>query len=78
MASWVYEGGKIRCRWVEVGRIACASQCLKEAMNGSYLPPPPDFASKSPFGGPTMWFNPHLYAFADSEMTERAVGNAKL
>jgi hypothetical protein len=28
-------------------------------MQGAYLPPVPDFASHSPFGG-ASWFQPHL------------------
>jgi hypothetical protein len=60
MTEWVSERGIIACRWTEVGqRMICASQWKEDAMKGSYLPPPPDFASHSPFGGAT-WFTPHL------------------
>jgi len=60
MTAWMSEGSRIVCRWMEVGEgTVCASRCLKEAMNGSFLPPPPDFASHSPFGG-AMWITPHL------------------
>lgn len=66
MRAWVSDGGRFGCRWVEVGqRSACASQYLKDAMTGSYLPPPPDFASHSPFGGAT-WFTSHLSFPQDS------------
>ena len=66
MAVWVSDGNRIACRWPEVGRPdPGASQWTKEEMHGSYLPPPPDFASHSPFGGAT-WFTPHLNVPPDS------------
>jgi len=61
MTAWITNGNTLACRWSEVGkRAACASQWMEPApAGGSYLPPPPDFASHSPFGGAT-WFTPHL------------------
>jgi len=60
MTTWSSDGFRIACRWVEVGRpTAYESRWIEDEMKGSYLPPPPDFASHSPFGGAT-WFTPHL------------------
>lgn len=57
-SSWQTEAGHLVCRWAEVGRRAQYNpQWMREAsdIQGSYLPPVPDFASHSPFGGPS-WF----------------------
>ena len=60
MTGWESDGNSIVCRWVEVEQPSpFASQWIDEEMHGSYLPPPPDFASHSPFGGAT-WFTPYL------------------
>jgi hypothetical protein len=67
MTAWVSEGDRIACRWTEVGQgRVCGWQWMGEVMHGSYLPPPPDFASHSPFGGAT-WFTPHLNPLPDPE-----------
>jgi hypothetical protein len=58
MTAWVYNGDTLACRWPEVGKRT--TQSIEPApAGGSYLPPLPDFAAHSPFGGAT-WFTPHL------------------
>lgn len=55
---WQTETGHLRCRWSEVGqRLRYHPRWMEEASDcqGSYLPPLPDFASHSPFGG-AAWF----------------------
>ena len=57
-SSWQMETGHLVCRWSEIGqRVQYNPPWMQEAsgMQGSYLPPIPDFASHSPFGGAT-WF----------------------
>jgi len=59
-SSWQTETGHILCHWSEVGqgqRIEYNPPWMQEAfdVHGSYLPPLPDFADHSPFGGPS-WF----------------------
>jgi len=67
MTAWVFEGEKLACQWSEVGqRTLEMPPWMDEPMHGSYLPPPPDFASHSPFGG-ADWFTPHLHLPTDSE-----------
>jgi hypothetical protein len=57
---WQTETGHLACRWYEVGHHSEYNppwfQETSE-MQGSYLPPPPDFASRSPFGR-ANWFQP--------------------
>src|SRR6516164_8432786 len=58
--SWRTETGHLSCRWSGAGNWTPYSpnwmkQCCD--VRGSYLPPQPDFASHSPFGGPS-WFVP--------------------
>ena len=68
MGSWQIETGRLVCRWSEVGRhVQYNPDWMQEAseMQGSYLPPIPDFASHSPFGGGT-WFERYRYK-RDSE-----------
>ena len=60
-SSWQVETGHLACRWSEVGqRERYNPFWMQEAFNihGSYLPPVPDFASHSPFGGAlgASWF----------------------
>jgi len=60
-SSWQTETGHLACRWSEVGQRAQYNpRWMREAsdIRGSYLPPVPDFASHSPFGG-AFWFEPH-------------------
>jgi len=58
-SSWQMETGHLACRWSEVGHhVQYSPPWMQEAsdVQGSYLPPLPDFASHSPFGGAT-WFD---------------------
>jgi hypothetical protein len=60
-SSWQTETGNLVCHWSDVGN---RSQYNPEWMQGrsdvqgSYLPPLPDFRRHSPFGG-ALWFQPH-------------------
>jgi hypothetical protein len=68
MRSWQTETGRLACRWFDVGqRAEYNPRWMQEAVNtpSGYLPPVPDFASHSPFGGAT-WFQPYT-ASRDSE-----------
>jgi hypothetical protein len=68
MIAWVSSENGIACHWLEVGqRTPYPSQWMEQGQtDGSYLPPLPDFASHSPFGGAT-WFTPHLRILPNSE-----------
>ena len=60
-ASWETESGQLRCKWSDVEEgLWCRVKWLDEIAEapGSYLEPIPDFASHSPFGGPS-WFETH-------------------
>jgi hypothetical protein len=60
-SSWQMETGHFACRWSEAGqRVRYQPRWIQETsdMQGHYLPPVPDFASHSPFGG-ASWFQPH-------------------
>ena len=62
MRSWQTQTGKLVCCWYEVSqRLPYDRGWMQEASQaqGSYLPPTPDFASHSPFGGGTDWFQLH-------------------
>jgi len=66
--SWQVGTGHLACRWSEVGqRVQYNPSWMQETseMQSGYLPPVPDFASHSPFGGGT-WFHLHT-ADRDSE-----------
>src|SRR5215475_6445171 len=66
--SWIYDSGKLSLRWCQSSlSTRYDSPWMREATNvrGSYLAPPPDFASHSPFGGPS-WFELH-FARVESE-----------
>ncbi len=57
-SSWQTETGSLVCRWSEGGpRVQYNPPWMQETFNvqGSYLPPIPDFASHSPFAG-ASWF----------------------
>ena len=57
-SSWEIETGHLVCRWCEIGQRAQYSLgWMQEGteVHGSYLPPIPDFAAHSPFGG-ADWF----------------------
>ena len=60
--SWQTETGHLACSWSEVGQRVQYDlrwmQGTPEIQSG-YLPPLPDFASHSPFGG-ASWFQPHI------------------
>ena len=59
-SSWQTETGHLVCRWFGVGQLAPYNPSwLQETsdIQSSYLPPLPDFASRSPFGG-AHWFQP--------------------
>lgn len=52
--SWQADTGQLSCRWSEVGqRVQYNPNWMQETseMQSGYLPPVPDFASHSPFGG---------------------------
>ena len=60
-SSWQTEGGDLACRWAEAGRrVQYNLDWMQEGfvIQSGYLPPIPDFASHSPFGGPS-WFELH-------------------
>jgi hypothetical protein len=62
-STWQMETGQLIRRWSEVGqRVQYSPQWMQEAsgVQGSYLPPVPDFASHSPFGGAT-WFDRYTH-----------------
>jgi hypothetical protein len=69
-SSWQMETGHLVCRWSEAGRrIEYKPHWMQETgdTQSGYLPPVPDFASHSPFGGPSgFWFLPRS-ANRDSE-----------
>jgi len=59
-SSWQMEAKHLACRWSEIGqRLQYNPRWIQEAKDipSGYLPPVPDFASHSPFGGAT-WFQP--------------------
>ena len=52
-SSWQIEAGHLECRWSGVGQhVQYNPAWIQESsgVQGSYLPPLPDFASHSPFG----------------------------
>jgi hypothetical protein len=58
-SSWQTESGRLACRWSNVGKRDQYDLSWMEkasGAHGSYLPPMPDFAAHSPFGGVT-WFS---------------------
>ena len=59
--SWHFETGHLTCSWPDIGQYVQYNppwmQEISEPQSG-YLPPPPDFASHSPFGG-VSWFRPN-------------------
>jgi hypothetical protein len=60
---------QLACHWSEVVQhIRYNPRWMQEAadIQSGYLPPVPDFASHSPFGGATSWFQLHT-ADRDSE-----------
>ncbi|NYF51200.1 hypothetical protein HDF12_001565 [Edaphobacter lichenicola] len=66
--SWETESGHLACSWSEEGQqVWYDLRWMQEtsSIQGGYLLPVPDFASKSPFGGGS-WFQPRT-AYGDSE-----------
>ena len=60
-SSWQQETGHLACRWSEVGqRVLYNPRWIQETsdVRSGYLPPAPNFASHSPFGG-AYWFQPY-------------------
>ena len=58
--SWQTEADHLACRWSEVGQhVEYNPLWMQETtiISSGYLPPVPDFASHSPFGG-LAWFQP--------------------
>ena len=54
MRSWQTEGGRLTCRWFEVGQhVPYNPPWMQDTsqLQSGYIPPIPDFASHSPFGG---------------------------
>jgi len=58
-SAWQTETGRLTCHW-DAQRIQDKPRWLQEIsdIQGGYLEPLPDFASHSPFGGPS-WFQLH-------------------
>ncbi len=57
-SSWQTETSGLVCRWSDAGkRVQYDSDWMQDAnhVQGSYLPPVPNFASHSPFAG-ASWF----------------------
>ena len=62
MRAWRTEAGHLACYWSEVGQhVQYDPRWMQESadIRSGYLPPVPDFASHSPFGGATSWFQLH-------------------
>ena len=64
MRAWQTETGHLSCHWSEVEsgqHVQYNPRWMQEAsdIQSGYLPPVPDFASHSPFGGATSWFQFH-------------------
>jgi hypothetical protein len=60
-SSWQTETGQLAWHWSEVGQhIQYNPDWMQETFDiqSGYLPPVPDFASHSPFGG-GFWFELH-------------------
>ena len=56
-SSWQIESGHLACRWSVGQQLQYSAPWMQEAseVQGSYLPPLPDFVSHSPFGE-ASWF----------------------
>ena len=70
MRTWQTETGRLACRWSEVGQqVQYNPGWMQETsdIQSGYLPPLPDFASHSPFGGTTSWFQLHTSDCCDSK-----------
>lgn len=63
-SSWQMKEGHLVCRWsaaaVQPGEYCPSWMQVTEEVQSGYLPPVPDFASHSPFGGASwFWFQQH-------------------
>jgi len=59
-SQWTTENGTPACKWSDIDQRARAlANWMQQdlAMQGSYLKAVPNFAARSPFGGPS-WFDP--------------------
>jgi len=59
-SSWQFEKEHLACHWSDAGqRVNYNPAWMQETseIQSGYLPPLPDFASRSPFGG-VSWFQP--------------------
>jgi hypothetical protein len=68
-SSWEVQEGHLVCHWSEAGqRVPYNASWMHETtqIHGSYLPPLPDFASHSPFGGPS-WFERYFTKESSSQ-----------
>jgi hypothetical protein len=66
-SSWHTKTGQLECRWSKIGqRIQYKPRWMQETplVEGSHLPPLPDFVHHSPFGG-TFWFQRYTYLNRD-------------
>lgn len=58
---WQSIKGRLVCHWAEIEKCVQYSPCWAHKDSEiycEYLPPAPDFAAHSPFGG-ADWFEPH-------------------
>jgi hypothetical protein len=71
-SAWQTETGNLACRWSDMGqRIQYNPAWMQTSdIQSGYLPPAPDFASHSPFGGTTSWFQLHTAADDPCSSTE--------
>jgi hypothetical protein len=64
-SCWQIKEGHLARRWsgrMESAKYDAPWMQTASAIQSGYLPPPPDFASHSPFGGPSgFWFLPRDY-----------------
>ena len=61
--SWKTALGNLICRWSELGqRVQYRPRWMEETseIQSGYLAPTTDFASHSPLGGGTSWFQLHI------------------
>lgn len=59
-SSWQTETGQLACRWSdEWQRVQYNPPWIRESSESGYVPPVPDFASRSPFAGASWLFLPH-------------------
>lgn len=69
-STWQVKDGRIACRWFGLTeRVKYESPSMQTGSDNqsSYLPPMPDFANHSPFGGPySFWFLPKRYRYPQS------------